>query len=139
MSAQICYCGLLNQEIKTMSDGTEFCAKCNLPTTLPTSGLDSKTSEELAAAESEALAKLTITGRSAKHNREIAESLVSELAAGKKYAKAIKKGNFASFSIIGTNDWEDYASLSIAALNLLAITRIDENLEKLVKILEKDS
>jgi hypothetical protein len=139
MSAQICYCGFLKQEIKTMSDGTEYCAKCNLPTELSTLRLDSKTIEELAAAEAEALAKLAITGRSAKHNREIAESLIGELAKEKKYAKAIKNGNFATFSIMGTNDWEDYASLSIAALNLLAITRIDENLEKLVKILEKDS
>lgn len=83
-----------------------------------------------------------ISGRSAKQNREIAEELVNDLTRGNlraKYSKSIKSGEFSDWSFVGTNDWQDYADLSISALHLLAITRIDENLEKIVALLEKNS
>ena len=84
---------------------------------------------------------IEISGRSAKQNREIAEELVNDLTQGSlraKYSKSIKNGEFSDWSFIGTNDWQDYADLSIQALHLLAITRIDENLEKIVALLERD-
>jgi len=139
MAVQICNCGLVRQRVFRTSSGVDACSRCNLPINFSTEAFSQEELDEVIAAEAEQLAKLSIQGRSAKHNREIAESLVNQLAGGKKYARALKKGQFATFSFIGTEDWEDYASLSIRALQLLAVTRIDENLEKLVQILEKDS
>jgi len=83
-----------------------------------------------------------VTGRSAKQNREIAEELVNDLTRGNlrnKYSKSIKTGEFSDWSFVGTNDWQDYAELSVSALHLLAITRIDENLEKIVALLEREN
>jgi hypothetical protein len=135
MTNNFCSCELSKQEpVVLFGSGLMGCLTCNKQIDYET---NTPTEAELSAAEEEKLQRLRIKGRSAKHNREIAESLVDELAAGRKYAKALKKGNFAAFSIIGTNDWEDYASLSISALQLLAVTRIDENLEKLINLLEK--
>ena len=51
----------------------------------------------------------------------------------------IKTGEFSDWSFVGTDDWQDYAELSVSALHLLAITRIDENLEKIVALLEREN
>ncbi len=79
---------------------------------------------------------IPITNRSATQNLKVVESLLSNLAGAKKYRRAIYDGEFASFSIIGTADWEDYASLSIDALQLLTLAQINENLEAIRKQLE---
>jgi hypothetical protein len=134
MAVQICNCGLLKQipgiDSKT---GLEICTICNRPLNIQLDQDQIQRSEEL---EQERLAKLSIFGRSASHNREIVEQLINELAKNRKYAKSIKEGDFTTFSFVGTSDWEDYASLSLQALNLLAIARIDENLEKIRILLE---
>jgi hypothetical protein len=77
-----------------------------------------------------------ISNRSAMQNLELVESLVSNLAGTKKYKRAISDGEFSFFSIIGTRDWQDYASLSIDALQLLTLAQINENLEAIRKQLE---
>jgi hypothetical protein len=79
---------------------------------------------------------IPISNRSAMQNLEVVESLISNLAGAKKYKRAISDGEFATFSIIGTRDWEDYASLSIDALQLLTLAQINENLEAIRKQLE---
>ena len=79
---------------------------------------------------------IPISHRSAMQNLEVVESLISNLAGTKKYKRAISDGEFATFSIIGTRDWEDYASLSIDALQLLTLAQINENLEAIRKQLE---
>jgi hypothetical protein len=58
--------------------------------------------------------------------------LINELSSAKKYRKAIKGGQFALFTIMGTSDWEDYASLSLQSLQLLTLANIDDNLEKIL-------
>jgi hypothetical protein len=77
-----------------------------------------------------------ISGRTSSEHLEVIEKLVSELASTKKYAKAIKQGSFATFSLIGTNDWEDYASLSISALNAISLANISRNLEEVITLLK---
>lgn len=79
---------------------------------------------------------IPIANRTASQNLEVVESLLSHLAGTKKYKRAISGGEFAAFSIIGTNDWEDYASLSIDALQLLTLAQINENLEAIRATLE---
>jgi uncharacterized Zn finger protein (UPF0148 family) len=136
MTAQICNCGLVKQKPSIDSKtGLKICTICNHPLEIQLNEEQIQRSQEL---EQERLAKLSVFGRSATHNREIIEQLINELAKSRKYAKAIKEGDFTTFSFVGTNDWEDYASLSLQALNLLAIARIDENLEK-IRILLEDS
>ena len=97
-------------------------------------------SESEAEAEAEAEAKLDIGiyNRSAAENRKVIETLINELSSAKKYRKAIKGGQFALFTIMGTSDWEDYASLSLQSLQLLTLANIDDNLEKIRVLLEKD-
>jgi hypothetical protein len=80
---------------------------------------------------------IPISNRTASQNLEVVEALLSHLAGTKKYKRAISGGEFAAFSIIGTNDWEDYASLSIDALQLLTLAQINENLEAIRKKLEE--
>ena len=63
-------------------------------------------------------------------SREVAERLITQLASGKKYDRALNTGEFATFSIIGTNDWEDYASLSFRALTLKSLLRIEQSLDE---------
>jgi hypothetical protein len=72
-------------------------------------------------------------------NLKVVESLIFNLSSVKKYRRAISDGEFAAFSIIGTADWEDYASLSIDALQLLTLAQINENLEAIRKQLEGKS
>lgn len=81
--------------------------------------------------------EVPISGRSAQENLEVVETLLTSLAAGKKYKKAISSGEFALFTLVGTTDWEDYASLSIEALQLLTLAQINTNLEAIRKSLEK--
>jgi hypothetical protein len=121
---EFCDCGI--PEIQD----DESCAKCGnvIPEeriTLLTEGLPQKF-------------QLKIENRDANENRKIAEMLVEKLSETKKYGRAIKGGDFASFSLVGTKDWEDYASLSLQAVTLLTLTNIDKNLEAIKDKLNKD-
>ena len=78
-----------------------------------------------------------IENRTSVENRKVIESLINDLMPTKKYRKAVKDGKFSMFSIVGTDDWEDYASFSMQSLQLLTLANIDENLEKIRKILEE--
>lgn len=89
-------------------------------------------------AEEEAKLNISINNRSAAENRKVIETLINELSNAKKYRKAIKGGQFALFTVMGTRDWEDYASLSLQSLQLLTLANIDDNLEKIRVLLEKE-
>lgn len=88
--------------------------------------------------EEEAIFDVGIKNRSATENRKVIETLISNLTYAKKYRKAIKGGQFATFTIMGTSDWEDYASLTLQSLQLLTLANIDDNLEKIRILLEED-
>jgi hypothetical protein len=109
-----------------------FCDQCKRQ-------ISAKRSTQISEAEAEAEAKLNIgiNNRSAAENRIVIETLINELSSAKKYRKAIKGGQFALFTIMGTSDWEDYASLSLQSLQLLTLANIDDNLEKIRLLLEK--
>jgi hypothetical protein len=96
-----------------------------------------ETEPEAPVVEQPQVRNIPISNRTASQNLEVVESLLSHLAATKKYKRAISGGEFAAFSIIGTNDWEDYASLSIDALQLLTLAQINENLEAIRKKIEE--
>ena len=70
-------------------------------------------------------------------NRVIVQDLISDLTRIEKYRRAINEGEFAKVSLIGTGDWEDYASLSLRAVNTLTLSKIDEKMEKMCSLLEK--
>ncbi len=121
----VCDCGLPDiQEDKT-------CGKCgNLIPDTRIAKLTAKPPENTQKLD------VGIENRDASENRKIAELLINQLAGTKKYSRAIRGGDFATFSLVGTEDWEDYASLSFQALTLLALTNIDKNLEEIKIILK---
>jgi hypothetical protein len=55
----------------------------------------------------------------------------------KKYRRALSGEDFAMFSLIGTEDWEDYASLSFTAMQTEAIVDLEARLEQLVEVVER--
>lgn len=64
--------------------------------------------------------------------------MIGELSKpGSKYQAVIGGDRWASVSIIGTSDWEDYASLSIAAMQLETSTDLDEPLERIEGLLHR--
>jgi hypothetical protein len=85
------------------------------------------------------IGEIPLAGRTASQHKEVVEKLVQNLSGASKYAKAVKQGEFAAFSFIGTNDWEDYASLSINALNALSLANISSELEAIRRLLETES
>lgn len=124
----ICDCGLPDiQDDKT-------CGKCG--NSIPEERIAKLTKKPVEPAPE---FNVRIENRDAAENRKIAEMLVNQLASTKKYRKSIRSGDFASFSIIGTDDWEDYASLSLQALTLLTLTNIDKNLEEIKNTIKKNN
>lgn len=78
------------------------------------------------------------SGGSSQWRRARNRRMISELVnLGGKYQGAILGDRWASFSIIGTSDWEDYASLSIAAMQLETSTDLDERLERIEGLLNR--
>jgi hypothetical protein len=96
------------------------------PAPLPPTGLDTP-------------AGMRIIGRKPKQQLAVVERLVKNLTAMNKYSKAIKHGEVAAFSFIGTDDWEDYASLSVNARNALTMANISRDLSEIRKLLEKQT
>lgn len=122
----------------TNIDGVFLCNFCDSRTeSLNEAISEEQTTPDEAIPETPPKFEVPITGRSAQQNLEVVETLLANLATGKKYKKAISSGEFALFTLIGTTDWEDYASLSIDALQLLTLAQINSNLEEIRKILEK--
>ena len=54
---------------------------------------------------------------------------------GKKYSNVLGGERYNLFSLIGTNDWEDYASLTVSAMTLESISDLDERVEKIEALL----
>lgn len=78
------------------------------------------------------------TGGSAQWRRARNRRMIGELSKpGSKYQAVIGGDRWASVSIIGTSDWEDYASLSIAAMQLETSTDLDEPLERIEGLLHR--
>lgn len=122
----------------TKFDGLFLCNFCDLRSNaLHSVREESNSTDAEQIVEKPTKTDISISGRSAKQNLELVESLLSNLAETKKYKRAITGGEFALFSFIGTNDWEDYASLSIDALQLLTLAQINNNLEEIRRILEE--
>jgi hypothetical protein len=59
-------------------------------------------------------------------------SIVRMLKQGK-YAKPFDDGRFATFSLVGTNDWEDYASLVLQMIEVDTMLNIEEKLDLLLE------
>ncbi len=122
----------------TTIEAVFLCNSCNMIASelqIPISVVEPE--QESALSEQPQARNIPISNRTASQNLEVVEALLSHLAGTKKYKRAISGGEFAAFSIIGTNDWEDYASLSIDALQLLTLAQINENLEAIRKRLEE--
>ena len=130
MTDRICSC---SQEIRSTYgyrdfDGLRKCNNCQ-------GKFEDFTAEEIdKPAEQTAFdpASLDITSQ-----EEIIIRLIGQLAQSGKYHSALSKGKFAAFSIMGTNDWEDYASTALRTVMLKEVLRIDKNLEDIKKILAK--
>lgn len=123
---------------KTNIDGVFLCNFCDAQAeSLNIAASDEQSQLDEVIPETPPKFEVPISGRSAQQNLEVVETLLANLAAGKKYKKAISSGEFALFTLIGTTDWEDYASLSIDALQLLTLAQINTNLEEIRKLLEK--
>lgn len=61
-------------------------------------------------------------------NRAILGAIVE---AQPKYAKPLAGEGFATFSLVGTRDWEDYASLAVRLMQLESLSALDERMERL--------
>lgn len=61
-----------------------------------------------------------------KRNRDTVTSLKDK---GGKWRKALSGQGLASFSLVGTQDWEDYASASMIAMLLDTVTDLEERAE----------
>lgn len=131
--ASILLCGNCKKEYPHKANQKKQCPDCS-------STFWSLVSREDVVDDSESsrmkIKNVPISNRSAMQNLEVVETLISNLAGAKKYKRAISDGEFAAISIIGTTDWQDYASLSIDALQLLTLAQINENLEAIRKQLE---
>ena len=55
-----------------------------------------------------------------------------------KYAKPFERGRFAAFSLIGTEDWQDYASLVLQMIQVDTLLNIEERLDRLVDVVESE-
>lgn len=66
-------------------------------------------------------------------NRRMTEALKN---AGGKWANAMEGSRFNAFSIMGTGDWEDYASASMTAMSLEALTDLGERVEAMEGLLK---
>ena len=53
------------------------------------------------------------------------------LQTGDKWKVALDGERFAAFSIVGTNDWQDYASAAMQAMLLETASDVDERLDTL--------
>jgi len=118
----------------TTIEGVFLCNSCNMITS-ELHELISVVEPQIESqiAEQPQAQNVPISNRTASQNLQVVESLLSQLAQTKKYKRAISGGEFAAFSILGTNDWEDYASLAIDALQLLTLAQINENLEAITQ------
>lgn len=123
---------------QTNFEGIYLCNFCDLKSSALTQvSEEPEKNDELTEEQVPQKQDVPIENRTAAQNLEVVESLINNLANTKKYRRAISGGEFAQFSLIGTNDWEDYASLSIKALELLTLAQINLNLESIRKSLEE--
>jgi hypothetical protein len=98
------------------------------------------TEEEEAAKLEKDLAdvnKYSLTDNSIEEQESLINDLITEMASGGKYKKALQEGKFAAFSLVGSNDWEDYASSVFRILMLKELMRISKSVDKLSKEIEK--
>lgn len=116
---QICNHGLVERRKigTTATDGVEKCNSCGLPTEIP------KNSAEFAALLEALLPQERTPEWRRSRNRRTVEAL-REVSG--KYAQALDGEGFSAISIIGTDSWEGYASLSIRAMTLETLTDLSE-------------
>lgn len=106
----------------SVADGVEKCNSCGLPTEIP------KTSEEFRAL----VDALRPPERTLEWRRSRNRLTVDALAAvAGKYSQALDGEGFSTFSLVGTDSWEGYASLSIRAMMLETLTDLAELMEQM--------
>lgn len=68
---------------------------------------------------------------------KLALMLINDLSGAGKYKKALEQGRFALFSIMGTEDWDDYAMGVLRVLMLKELMRMDTSLEEIKGLLKE--
>jgi hypothetical protein len=130
---QICKCSEDERAhfgVKLLTPG-EPCKNCKLPTI---------TKEQEAAKKKEGghgVGLYSLTDNSIEEQESLINALIQEMAIGGKYNKALTEGKFASFSLTGTNDWEDYASSVFRIIMLKELMRISKSVDKLTREIER--
>lgn len=61
--------------------------------------------------------------------RQILRELVTR---GEKYSRPFTRGKFATFSLIGTEDWQDYAALVLQVVQIDTLLNIEQKLDSLL-------
>ena len=127
-SSDACQCSATDREgfgVKKSMFG-DTCKKCNLPIVPDDIEFTPSSSP-----------KYSLTDNTLEEQESLINLLISQMAEGGKYKKALIEGKFANFSITGTNDWEDYASSVFRILMLKELMRVSKTVEGLRQELEK--
>ena len=125
----VCQCSELERQGFGVKKGIfgDSCKKCNLPI-VP---------EEVDYVQPEDKTYYSLTDNSIEEQESLINALIQQMAIGGKYKKALTEGKFASFSLTGTNDWEDYASSVFRVIMLKELMRISKSVDKLTHEIER--
>lgn len=109
-----------------IDNGVEYCCSCG--------GFVDDTHEDVivhAEERSSSSRHVRYQDRTAEWRRNRNHRMVDDLRmAGSKWNKALMGDRFATFSIVGTSDWEDYASASLLAMLLETTSDVEERLAR---------
>lgn len=125
----VCECSEIERKGFGVKKGIfgDTCKKCNLPIVPENSDY----------VQPEGKTYYSLTDNTLEEQESLINALIDQMALGGKYKKALTEGKFASFSLTGTNDWEDYASSVFRIIMLKELMRISKSVEKLTKEIEK--
>lgn len=125
---EICQCSEEEREHFGVRRGSNsyICKNCKLPTSTEEDGfVDAGPT------------RFSLTHNNLEEQEKLINELIVQMATNGKYKKALQEGKFASFSLTGTNDWEDYASSVFRIIMLKELMRISKSVEKLANEVEK--
>ena len=127
MTTDLCQCTDPDRKTEILPSRIWGCSDCKLPLDYSNSVQNTGDSSSETRKQENTYSQRTSTPASTKNREQVlVENLINQLARTEKYNRAINQGEFATFSIIGTNDWEDYASLSFQALQLRGMIRLEQ-------------
>ncbi len=120
----ICQCGLIKQSKAGVSvvDGVEICNNCQLPTTIAGA-------VTLAASAPATHTPPVDTPEWRRWRNEVAVNALRGNSG--KFAKALNGEGLVSVSVMGTDSWAEFVSLSVQAMQLETLTDIARTLEAL--------